>query len=278
MSVYFKEEDHSYHSTDTQENIRWTGVTTLISQFKQSFDPVLSSEKASKNPKSKWFGLSPENIRGHWKAETLRSIELGKWYHSQREKDITDLDTLRRDGIDLPIIRPLLQDGIKIAPDQNLTNGVYPEHFVYLKSAGICGQADRVEVFSRMVNVHDYKTNKELKTQGYKGWDGITQKMISPFSHLEDCHLLHYTLQLSIYLYIILKHNPTLLPGRLTIDHIIFETAGKDPFGNPVTKRDYNGDPIVKRVIPYEVSYMRSEVTLMIQWLQDNRDKLKTKI
>jgi hypothetical protein len=40
---------------------------------------------------------------------------------------------------------------LKIAPNQKLDPGVYPEHMVYLKSAGICGQSDLVEVVNGKV-------------------------------------------------------------------------------------------------------------------------------
>ena len=39
--------------------------------------------------------------------------------------------------------------------------------------------------------------------------------MYNPVSHLDDCNLNHYNLQLSIYAYIIKKHNPKLRVGNL---------------------------------------------------------------
>ena len=95
------------------------------------------------------------------------------------------------------------QDGIKIAPDQKLDEGVYPEHFVYLKSAGICGQADLVSIVNGYINILDYKTNKEIKENGFKNWEGVVSKMFKPVNNLEDCNLNHYNLQLSLYAYII---------------------------------------------------------------------------
>ena len=48
----------------------------------------------------------------------------------------------------VPIIKPLFdkETGSKIASEQKLKDGVYPEHLVYLKSVGLCGQVDVVEV------------------------------------------------------------------------------------------------------------------------------------
>ena len=99
--------------------------------------------------------------------------------------------------------------------------------------------------------------------------------MAAPVSHLDDCNLMHYSLQLSMYMFIILKHNPKLRAGTLTINHVLFEELDKDKFGNPITALDSNGDPIVKDVVPYDLPYLKSEAISLIHWLEDNRSKLK---
>ncbi len=269
MAVIFKPENHSYESLDPNERIKWLGVTSFVGKFKQPFDPVAQSIKSSQNTKSKWYGIDPLTIQAIWEGEGDRAISHGSKYHDQRESDILSHDTIQRSGRPIPIVRPIFNAGIKQAPIQKLAEGIYPEHFVYLKSAGLCGQSDRVEVVQNTVDVIDYKTNKEIKKTGYRSWDGV-QKMTGPVSHLDDCNFNHYSLQLSIYLYIILKHNPTYKPGKLMLHHIIFEKSGDDKFGYPILKKDANGDPIVKDVVPYEVPYLKSEVISMINWLKDN--------
>ena len=77
-------------------------------------------------------------IKEAWKNEANRATTLGTWYHNQREEDICQLETLDREGVAIPVFTPLMNtDGSKQAPDQKLTEGIYPEHMVYLKSAGI---------------------------------------------------------------------------------------------------------------------------------------------
>ncbi len=144
---------------------------------------------------------------------------------------------------------------------------MYPEHMVYLKSAGICGQSDLVEVVNDKINIIDYKTNKEIKTESYKDWDGISDKLLDPVSHLDDCNFNHYSLQLSIYMYIMLKHNPRLKPGKMFIHHVIFELDGEDEFGYPHTKYDDQGDPVIKQVIPMEIPYLKEEVIAILKSL-----------
>jgi hypothetical protein len=273
MILKFEEKEHKYTSLDPNDSVDWISVTSLIAKFKEPFDSVTTAEKVSKNKKSKWYGIKPELIVKAWDDERDRANKLGTWYHNQREGDVLSLETISRSGIELPIIKPIIENNVKLSPHQQLVPGIYPEHFVYLKSAAICGQSDRVEVVGEYVDITDYKTNKEIKTKGFVNWEGISKKLLKPVSHLDDCELNHYALQLSMYMYIILKHNHRLKPRNLSLQHVIFETDGENSFGYPITKLNDAGDPIVKEVIEYKVPYLKREVIDIINWLHENKIK-----
>ena len=277
MSITFNAIDHSYNSINT-EGIDWISVTTLVSHFKKPFDAKKVAEKVSKNKKSKWYGISPEDIQNIWNAESTRATTLGTYYHNQRESDLCALASIEREGFTIPIFSPLPEkDGIKYASIQKLEPGVYPEHMMYLKSVGICGQSDLVEIVNGKVNVIDYKTNKEIKTESYTDWEGKSDKLLPPLDNLDDCNFNHYALQLSIYMYIILKHNPKLKPGRIFIHHISFEQEDVDKWGYPITKLNYNNEPIVKEVLPIAIPYLVDEVISIMHYLHDNKHKVKKK-
>jgi hypothetical protein len=274
MSILkFTAHNHKYVSDDKTD---WLSVTSFIGNFKQPFEADRIAKKCSTNKKSKWYGLTPEEIKEAWKAEANRATTLGTWYHNQRENDLCQIANMERHGVTVPVIKPIEVEGIKYSPEQKLKEGVYPEHMVYLRSAGICGQSDLVEVVDGKVHITDYKTNKEIKVEGFTNWEGITQKMAPPINHLDDCHLNHYALQLSMYMFIILKHNPKLTAGILTIHHILFQEAGRDRFDNPISALDSDGNPIVLDVIQYDLPYLKKEAIALIHWLEDNRHKLKT--
>lgn len=273
MKLIFREEDHSY-KTEGDDLDKWISVTSLISKFKEPFDKEGIAKKSSKNKKSKWYRMSPEDILNAWDKENKRALSLGSWYHKQREDELLACNTLQREGIDLLVFNTIEQDGVKIAPDQNLVSGIYPEHMVYLKSAKICGQADRVEVVNGNVNIYDYKTNKEIKAESYKNWEGVHKMLNSPINNIQDCNLMHYALQLSIYMYIILKHNHSLKPGKLEIHHIKFEIEDHDEHGYPIVATDAAGDPLIKEVVPYELPYLKKEVNAIIKYLKLNFKKL----
>jgi len=271
MSVVFTEENHSYKSTDGDE-IRWTSTTGVIGKYKQPFDKEFVADKVSKNKKSKWYGKTPEQIKNIWNTEAERAMELGNWYHNQRESDLLEFNTIQRYGKEVPIVRPIIEGDKKYAPNQKLTEGVYPELLVYLKSAAISGQSDLVEVVDGFVHITDYKTNKEIKEKSYVNWEGVSKKMNAPVEHLDDCNLNHYNLQLSLYMYIILKHNRRLKPGNLVIQHVKFKKEGEDDNGYPIHARNPQGDPIIEDIVYYELPYLKEEVANILKHLKEQNN------
>lgn len=269
MAITFKEVGHEYISNDG-DIINWLSVTGFIAKFKSKFDSLGQAKKSAKNKRSPWFGKDPNDIVKIWDAEATRASTLGNWYHGQRETDILDFATIERNGVIIPIIKPIIINDVKLAPEQKLKDGMYPEHLVYLKSLGLCGQADLVEVIDGKIYITDYKTNKEIKEVGYTNWEGVTSKMYNPINHLDDCHLTHYNLQLSLYAYIIKKHNPQLEIGKLTIQHVKFKVASTDINGYPVTEV-HNGEPVIDEIKMYDLPYLKDEVISLVMWLKDNK-------
>jgi hypothetical protein len=277
--IKFDEASHTYLCVDPSKDIRWTSVTSLVGLFKPSFDRVAASEKASKNPRSKWFGIDPKKIQQIWKDETSRSTEAGKWYHYKRETELTTLETLDKDGVSYTITKPSHAENFKLAPVQKLQNNtIYPEYMVYSMTDQICGQSDKVEVLDNKVSITDYKTIKALKTEGFTNWEGLTQRMQKPIDHLDDCHLVHYTLQLSLYLYMILKHNPQFKPGILNIEHIKFKLESMDEYGFPIYFKDNNNQFVVDEITNYKVPYMKEEVLAILNEFKNNKEEYFKKI
>lgn len=265
----FYPDEHKYIDNDLPD-MEWISVTRLVDMFVQPFDAQKVAEKCSQKKKSKWYGMKTQDIIDVWNKENKRSTDLGTWYHDQREKDVLNCKTINREGKDLNIFDGSYEDGLKVAPKQELEEGIYPEHFVYLESAGICGQSDWVEVIDGKVNIIDYKTSKTIDLESYADFKGKHQMMLKPLKHIQDCNFFHYALQLSTYLYIILRHNPQYKPGTLKIQHVMFKLAGEDKCGYPILELD-NGEPIVQETKIYELPYLRKEVQLMIDELKHRK-------
>lgn len=270
MQVEFRPETHKY-VTIGDENREWTSVTTLIGRFSEPFDAPVMAERCSKKNGSKWFGMDPQEIIAIWDRENKRSTDLGSWYHDQRENDVLGCNTISVNGIDLPIYRSEYVDGKKVSPSQELVDGVYPEHMMYLDSHSICGQSDVVSVSNGVVSILDYKSCKKIDLESVKGKGGKKIKMLPPVQHLDDCNFYHYSLQLSMYMYMALKHNPKLKPGKLTLQHVIFEVAQEDAFGYPILRLNEMGDPIVKNVINYDCPYLKKEIENILKYIKIKR-------
>lgn len=269
--IVFTPETHQYTSVDPKDTTDWKSVTTVLGHFKNPFDAESISEQVCKKSLSKWYGIDPAEIRQIWINESTRAINLGNFYHDREEARFLENQTMFMYGEDLPVIMYLTDDhGRKVASGQRLISGIYPEHMVYLKSAGIVGQSDRVEVAQGNLHVGDYKTNKKIEYESFVDWQGNSKKMLGPVSHLDDCNFNHYSLQLSMYMYMMLRHNPLLKPGTINVYHIEFETVGEDQYGYPIEARDQNGDPIVKKENVIPMPYMEREVYDLIEYVKAN--------
>lgn len=252
MQLTFTDHDHKYQWSD---GTIATSVTTLVGKYCPPFLWTAEQSSRSKKVGNKWAGMDPVEIQAAWDAERDRSTVLGSWYHNKREQEL-----LGQPGV----VYPIIIDGVKHSPEQRLSDGIYPEHLVHMQSANIAGQSDYVKVADSKVYIRDYKTSKEIKKKGFVNWEGIVSRMLPPLSHLEECEYNHYSLQLSIYMYMILRHNNHLQPGDMYIEHILFEEEGKDKYGYPIYKRE--GDEyIVKEVIEIAVPYLKKEVQTIIE-------------
>ncbi len=267
--IIFEPTNHVYKKED---GTIFNSVTSIINTLKEPFDSDVIAGKSSRG-RGKWKGIDPETIKEIWEREKNRSIELGNWYHDQRENDVKTCETLIVRDKEVPIIHPTETKELKFSPSQKLQDGVYPEFLVYLNSAQIAGQIDRLEVSDGFIDIIDYKTNKEIKMESYVNWEGISKKMKHPVSHLDDCNYWHYALQLSIYMYMLLKQNPKLKPGKLIIQHVEFEKESEDEYGYPILLLE-NGSPIIKDIHYIECPYLAKEVFDIFVWLKNKNYKI----
>lgn len=244
----FKEEGHIYQDIINPTR-KWTGVTTVIGKYKGKFDDNIAY-KNSKDPDSKWYKTPPEEIKRIWKQEADRSTTLGSWYHKKQEEgEVTGIQCC-------PV-----ENEWKYAGNQILVEGIHPEYLLYHPDYAICGQADRLEVKENTLSVRDYKSNKKIET---KSWNG-KKMMLPPVSHLQECHLNIYSLQLSMYAVITLHHNPNLVIGDLEIYHVVFENSGYDKWGYPITAIDEKGDYVAKEVNIIKCEFMEKEVKAIME-------------
>jgi hypothetical protein len=69
-----------------------------------------------------------------------------------------------------------------------------------------------------------------------------------------------------------LKHNPNLKPGEIILEHIMFKVIGKDKYDNPIYEKDAEGNPVVDKVVPYKLPFLKREIISMFKHIQNNPD------
>ena|ERR1035437_3576520 len=160
------------------------------------------------------------------------------------------------------------------AADHSYTS-IVPDNRKWISITAIVGMLH--EKFDKVAKAQSCSTRKPGRwpnkwygltpQQILDAWEG-EKMMLGPVGHLGDCEFYHYAIQLSLYAYCILKHNPQLKLQELVIEHIKFEIEGEGNNGYPIYKRDSNGEFIVREIEEIQLPYLAKECQSIITWLK----------
>ena len=180
--VVFTEDGHTY----TIDGEPATSVTTFIGKFKKPFErDFWASRTAQKENKE------VQEILDKWDSISLRACNKGSKFHAFAENYINNkvLPNIIYDfDIDMKAYDKIESHFLKFYEDskENLIP-ISSELCVGSSQLGICGMV-----------IFDWKTNKKIEyTSKFKN------NMLEPISHLPECEFTTYSLQLSLYKYII---------------------------------------------------------------------------
>jgi hypothetical protein len=251
--ICFNNDNHVYWNK--KDNSRYISVTTLIEKYTQPFDSDFWSkykaleklispdewkiEKKSLLKTKKFndellsiynidkneFNKVQQGILDEWQQTNLEACARGTKIHSQMEnlfyKSGKNVN-LKRFGIGGKF------ECIKDYKPLDLEYGVYPEYLLsYTSSDGIlriAGQSDLVIKSGNDIIVGDFKSNREIKTKGvFNTATKSTYNMKYPLSDLPDVNFYHYTMQLSIYAWMIQQMNKDFIIKDLILIHFDHE-------------------------------------------------------
>ena len=183
------------------------------------------------------------DIDAEWRQKNEESKALGTQIHDMIHNElVTDLEGAR--------VKYSIQGDVQTDDTfMNCTSGLFPEHRMEWNLDEDCvliGVADLISIHDGIVDIMDWKSNEDgIK---FKSKFDLAKKHVRklkyPLSNIDDVNGQHYTLQLSIYLWMLLHLRPDLKPGKLKIVWI--------------------RDQKVKKV--YEVPYMEKEVERLLPW------------
>lgn len=225
--IYFQDKNHEYFS---ENNEKYTPVSTLYGQFKPKYDEDywskykaleklipgfkkmkgnFSSEREavrilSKEMDSTKFHETVQQIKDSWKKSNKSGINKGNLYHKDAEKMayIRGLMENPFTGTSARVIKLEKTKGYSNHSLKtnlyDLEDGFYPELLMWNDEYKIAGQSDKVFITTsrgtRYVDIDDYKTNKEIRKAGFRG-----ERMLPPINHLQNCNYIHYSLAISLY-------------------------------------------------------------------------------
>jgi len=215
-NVRFSEKEHKYKING--EMCKYS-VTSLIKNYSEEFD----SEKIAKFVAIKQK-RSVEDVLKEWEYKKnyscFKGTEFHKYVENFLDRKFTPLDDL---GFHSFLLNEKVDDidnrkiDHKNTMKDMITNFLkfyewYDSEFTFLKSefvvgdfeSKISGTIDNLSFNkkTKKLSILDYKTNKNIGKEGYKG-----KKMLKEMSHLHDCELTKYSLQLHIYKNIIEKNT-----------------------------------------------------------------------
>jgi len=193
--VVFTEEGHTY----TIEGNPATSVTTFIGQFKKPFIKEFWAQRSAKKENK-----TVEEILNKWDSISTRACNKGSKFHAFAEDYINNKilnNTIYDSDLDLEAYNKIESHFLKFYEDskENLIP-IRSELCVGSSRLGICGMVDQLYYSATLDGavIFDWKTNKKIDYKSkYNNW------MLDPISHLPECEFTTYSLQLSLYRYII---------------------------------------------------------------------------
>lgn len=244
VPVGYDDASHRYYFN----GLTYLSATQIVEKFRQPFDIEERSAYMADR-----YGKTQQYWKDKWRDVNELSKVRGSLIHSEQEKreyqkKFLEFDAYANNG---PQVVPVYRTTAVYA---NLLDGNYPEMLLWRHDEQIAGRSDKITIWStkhkRYADIGDYKSNKKLNTESWQEKDGSRRMMLGPVSHLMDCEMVHYGLQLSLYQYMLEYHG--FYPGIRYLIHFPHPT---DEFPNP-------------RPRLHKLPYYRDEVIAMIHHLK----------
>jgi len=205
--ITFVEDNHTY-IIDGKPNTH-TSCTALIKLYTTPFnaDDIITKMQASMkwNSANKYFKMSREEIKQQWSTAGKEASSKGTMLHKMIERfylngmKLTDDEAEKANS--LKEFELFLMFHNEVASRYKGYLAVEKKIFCDVNHEKICGTVDMLYSIddSNKVALVDFKRIKKLDGVGYK-------KMKPPLQHMDDCNFNSYSLQLSIYRFILEKY------------------------------------------------------------------------
>ena len=198
------EPEHKYVLKSNPE-LNFTSVTSITSQYFAPFEKEAIAKRLVET-NMKYIGMTPEELIATWDE----AREFGTLVHNNIESYINN-----ENYENISEVKHAIKWMNKF---KNLSEFVfYPEVIIYSRELGIAGSIDVLakDIKSDTYIIIDWKTSKSISKSSYGGKMG-THPITS---HLMDCKYVHYSMQLSLYRYLIEEYYDIKI-SNLLIAHL----------------------------------------------------------
>lgn len=136
---------------------------------------------------SKYFGMTPDEIKDSWEQNRDQAAEAGTKMHFDIECSYNGAE-IHNESIEWEFFQKFHADHTHLKPYRT-------EWMIWDKELQFAGSIDMVfENDDGTLSIYDWKRCKEIKKTNR--WQSATTECIA---HLEDCNFNHYSLQLNTY-------------------------------------------------------------------------------
>ncbi len=220
QEISLKKDTHEY-KLSTHPNIRFTSVTTFVEQFFEGFDAKKIASKLIANY-SKYSNFTVESLIAEWKQKADYGTHVHNEIESWIKKKIQPKELKSING------KNWLENY------QGKSNSdIFSEVIIYSTELKIAGTIDIIakDNSTGSYELIDWKTSRKIDRNSYKNKMGthITT------NHVMDCNFYHYSLQLSLYRYILEKYYDFNIKNQLII-HL--KDDGADALVAPYMKNE----------------------------------------
>lgn len=190
-----------------------------------------------------------QNVLDEWETKNKKSTDRGTLIHNKIENTFYQNETCKLQKFGLGGVFSCKKDYYEL----DLEKGVYPEFLIYYEDDDIAlsGQIDLLIKDGNEFHIYDWKTNEEIKQKSY--YNNFTKKydtMKYPLSEIMDCNFMHYTVQLSLYGWMLKQLNPNYIIKSLNIVH----------YGHDDSVTDYSIDFLEKEINNLIIDYKKQLV------------------
>jgi hypothetical protein len=227
--IRFNPATHQYFN---KENVEYTSVTRLLKGLQIPFDREGMSTRMAQSIAADTgipFEQAKRELLSEWEEKKNSSIVKGDYVHDGLEKYTLTGEVVEAMEKPVAFLQNLLKEYYRF----------YPEVILHSHKYKIAGRSDlvlqRQKNKSPVFDITDYKTNesKGICFDSISRKDGVkhfNKFLLPPFDYLEDCNYVIYSLQLSIYAFMIMERYGHRI-GKLSL--IYFDNQF-NPFPIPV--------------------------------------------